>query len=142
MVNVAVCSADLVVSQLLALNLNRRGFVVRQTHWAPCCGGPEATPDLGGAALIIADLDCSAPTCWTGATRLRRAAGDLPILFLGHEWPDPARLQSLQPCGYLRNPFALQALIQLLHQLTTCAREEQSTEGYEARSHSGGAGYR
>lgn len=116
MVKVLVCGVDEALSELLALNLARRGFEPCRARWAACCGDAEAAPPP--AELIVADLDCPEPDAWLGAARARELFPARPLIYLGHGWPDLQRLRSLQPCGYIRKPFAVDELLRLLRELS------------------------
>ncbi len=117
MESVLVCCPDVVMSDLLRLNLSRRGYAVRQEHWDLCYGPPDYAPRGRGEGLVIADLGCPEPECWTAAEALRSVIPSLPVLFLVYAHPGPARLESCQPCAYLHKPFAMEDLFALLRGL-------------------------
>jgi DNA-binding response OmpR family regulator len=119
LVDVLVCGNDDRLSGLLALNLSRRGFEVRQARWAPCCGAAEQAPAPAG--VIILDLDCPEPGAWRGARRARLLFPDQVLVLLGYEWPDFARLDALRPCGYVRKPISIGDLLRAIRELTPAA---------------------
>jgi DNA-binding response OmpR family regulator len=117
---VLVLSVDRTLSQLVQLNLERRGFDVRQHGWAACCGLGEA-PRPCAANLVVADLDCPSPACWNGTPRLRAVFPSHPLLLLAHERPSAPYLQTHQPCRSLQKPFAIDELVQAVSGLILMA---------------------
>ena len=108
---VLVWGNDRILSDLVARNLVRRGFDVREIP-LPRVGAPvEAPPIADGAELAIVDLDCQEPELWRRAARIRTAIPGIPLVILGHAWPASARLDRLQPCAYVRKPFAIDELM-------------------------------
>lgn len=118
--NVLVFSTDAALVERLRSSLAVHGLHVRHATWAPCCAvptGAEQTP----TDVVVADLDCPEPDCWRHATRLRRAFGSLPVVFLFHALPDEARLRAWRPSAYLRKPFAVDELLRVLRDLASVA---------------------
>ena len=114
---VLVCSADPTLSGLLARNLGRRGFSVRQIAWDPCGTAPDDVHQAIDADAAIVDIDCPEPDCWRAAGRARMTFPSLPVVFLMHAWPDAARLRRWRPCASLHKPFAVDELLRLLRDL-------------------------
>jgi DNA-binding response OmpR family regulator len=114
--SVLVCSSDLPLSDLLALNLERSGFGVRQEAWAVSWGELE---DVSAAVdVIIADLDDEQEVaCLEAITHLRSRLNATPLIILGHAWRDAHRMQRWQPCGYVHKPFAITEVLCVLQQL-------------------------
>ncbi len=113
---VLVASADTALSDLIRVNLERRGFLVRQADWAACCEpSPPALPRAVNA--VVADLNCAAPACWGAAPRLRTAFPEPPLLLLAHDWPSATQARACQPCRYLRTPVAIGDLLRCLFDL-------------------------
>jgi DNA-binding response OmpR family regulator len=117
---VLVCSIDESFSELVALNLTRRGFSIRRERWAACCDAGETSANQ--ADVVIVDLDCPEPECWRGGTRARRRFPDCALVYLGHGWPATERLRAVQPCGYVRKPFGMGELLRVLGELTPVAQ--------------------
>ena len=113
---VLVLSVDSTLCRLVWLNLERRGFDVRQHGWAACCGLGEA-PQPGAVGLVIADLDCPSPECWKGAPNLRALFPFQPLLVLAHERPSAPYLRVHQPCESLQKPFAVDELVRAISRL-------------------------
>jgi hypothetical protein len=63
------------------------------------------------ADLVVVDLDCLEPELWRRATILRKLLPGIPLVILGHAWPTSPRVDRLQPCTYVRKPFAIDALV-------------------------------
>jgi DNA-binding response OmpR family regulator len=112
---VLVLSVDATLSRLMQLNLERRGFDVRPHTWAACCGRGEA-PRGNQADVVIADLDCPAPDCWTAAPQLRALFPSHPLLLLAHDRPSAPYLQTHQPVRSLQKPFAIDELVRVLRE--------------------------
>jgi len=108
-VGVLLCSDDRTLSDLVARNLDRRAFVVRQAPLAPL----DATTLPPGAApdIIVADLDDEDPEAWYHAAWLRAAFPYLPLVLLAHGWPAPSEIARCQPCRLVRKPFAIDELL-------------------------------
>lgn len=119
--SVLVCCPDAVMSDLLRLNLSRRGYAVRQERWDLCYGPPHCAPRGIVEDIVIADLGCPEPECWTAAESLRSVLPSLPVLFLAYARPGPARLESCQPCAYLQKPFGMDELFASLHYLLSAS---------------------
>jgi DNA-binding response OmpR family regulator len=116
---VLVWSNNQVLSDLVARNLRRRNFDVDARPLPATAGlGPiEECP----AELAIVDLDCLEPELWRLAARLRAVIPETPFVILGHAWPTPARLYPLRPCTYVRKPFAIDELLDAVHDVRTAA---------------------
>ena len=115
---VLVCSTDATLSNLLQRNLAERGFAVCGMAWAPCWADTQGVPSRSDA--VIADLNClqcPEPACWQGVGRLRERVGSVPIVFLGHDWPDARRLEANQPCAWVRQPIAIDELLRALREV-------------------------
>lgn len=113
---VLVCSHDPALLDLLRQNVERWGFRASVEAWGACCGTLQElweAPLPGAAAAMIADIDCEAPGCWEGVTRLRLRYQTLPVVFLAHDRPDVGRLRSWRPYRYLPKPFAVEHLRRL-----------------------------
>ncbi len=117
---VLVLSIDPTLSRLMQLNLERRGFDVQQYGWAACCGRGEA-PRPCAAELVLADLDCRSPECWSGAPQVRAVFPSNPLLLLVHERPSATYLHTHQPCRSLQKPFAIDELVQAANGLIRTA---------------------
>ena len=106
---ILVWSDNHILSDLVARNLRQRGFEVDEQPL------PTATPprliEHHVPDLLIVDLDCLEPELWRRAAQLRVAVPEIPLVVLGHAWPTTARLDQLQPCIYVRKPFAIQQLV-------------------------------
>ena len=63
------------------------------------------------AVLGIVNLDCQEPDLWRRAARVRATVPSVPLVILGHAWPAAAQLDRLQPCVYVRKPFAIDELL-------------------------------
>jgi DNA-binding response OmpR family regulator len=113
-------SVDPTLSRLVQLNLERRGFGVRQHRWAACCGLGE-TPQACAADLIIVDVDCPSPASWNAAPHARAVFTQPPLLLLAHERPSAAYLRMHDPCQALEKPFAVDELIRAVHALLPAA---------------------
>ena len=114
---VLVWSDNRILSDLVARNLRRRGFDVDERPLSAAASpGPieRHAPDLA-----IVDLDCLEPELWRRAARLRSTVPETPVVILGHAWPTPARLDPLQPCTYVRKPFAIDALLDAVQDVPT-----------------------
>jgi DNA-binding response OmpR family regulator len=118
-VHVLVLSIDTTLADLLKLNLERRGIGVRHQMWAACCGVGEATPRASD--VVVADLDCPPPACWSGTRRVRALFPFQPVLLLAHDWPDSQILAACRPCRYLQKPFAIQDFIEAVGALAPAA---------------------
>jgi DNA-binding response OmpR family regulator len=120
--SVLLYSADTGFSNLVTLNLARRGFRVRQQGWSACHAHPgEPTNVPEDVNVVIADLDCMGPACWHAIAHLRRLARSLPVVVLAYEWPNAGRLGRCLPCGYVRKPFAMEDLFRMLEELLPAA---------------------
>ena len=80
---------------------------------------PPSMIDRHAPDLAIVDLDCLEPELWRWAARLRATFPKTPVVILGHAWPTPARLDPLQPCTYVRKPFAIDALLDAVQDVPT-----------------------
>lgn len=112
MLHVLILSIDATVAGLLRMNLERRGFGVGHQAWAACCGVGQAMPEP--TDIVVADLDCPPPDCWTANGRVRDLFPSQPVLLLGHDWPDGHKLETCRPCSYLQKPFAIQEFMQAI----------------------------
>jgi DNA-binding response OmpR family regulator len=112
--NVLVTSPDSTLARLVAWNLEHWGF-----HLCADTGtaGGDPPPASLGLDLIIADLDAGETLCWDEAYRLRARYPGTALLLLSHEWPRHDPLAALQPCGYVRKPFAVGDLLATIRQL-------------------------
>lgn len=112
-----MCSADPVLSGVLARNLEKRGFTVQRLDWRPCSAPPPAdvprTPDL-----LIADLDGEVAGRWGAITRLDQYFPSVPVLILDYDRPDAGRLAAWRPYRFLRKPLSVRDLLGLLDDLT------------------------
>lgn len=116
MTTALVCSPDRALADIVAWNLERRGYGVRREAWAACC---PATGEMPPAEdVIIVDLDCPAPTTWQALARVRERYGDRPVIVLSYEWPDARHLLVLRPGAYHRKPFAIEDLLHSVLVLT------------------------
>jgi DNA-binding response OmpR family regulator len=106
---ILIRSDNPILSELVARNLERRGFDVRETASASAAC-PSATQERR-PDLVVVDLDTQEPEQWERAERVRNAMPSMPLVFLGHAWPTVARLARLRPCAYVRKPFAIDALL-------------------------------
>jgi DNA-binding response OmpR family regulator len=106
--NVLIWSNNHVLSDLMARNLVRRGFDVRERPLptATALRGTEVNADL-----VVVDLDCQEPDLWRHASHIRGMLPRVPLVILGHAWPATPRLDRLQPCSYVRKPFAIDTLL-------------------------------
>lgn len=108
-VGVLICSADRTLSDLVARNLDRRAFRVRQAPLAPLDVTtmlPGETPDI-----VVADIDDGDPASWDHTAWLRAAFPYVSLVVLAHDWPVAGQLRRLQPCCYVRKPFSIDALL-------------------------------
>jgi hypothetical protein len=114
-----ICSLDEPLSDLMCLALERRGWEVRQTRWAACCGDPAEGPATGPDAVevVIADLDCPGPACWRAVPVLRGLFNARPLGLLAHDWPSFRQRQAWGLCGYIRKPIALTELLRVVAEL-------------------------
>lgn len=107
--NVLLWSSNRILSDLVARNLAHRGFEVRETTLPP-----DDTPIVligDGADIVIVDLDCPEPELWRRAAFVRETVPAVPLVILGHGWPAIVQLDRLQPCTYVRKPFAIDELL-------------------------------
>jgi DNA-binding response OmpR family regulator len=107
--NVLVWSNNNVLSDLVARNLSRRGFDVHERRLPPCSA--QGRLEHNDADLVIVDLDWLEPELWRRASLLRKLLPGVPLVILGHAWPTSPRVDRLQPCTYVREPFAIDALL-------------------------------
>ena len=130
---VLVCSADAILSNLIQRNLAERRFAVDGMAWAPCWADTQEMPSRSNA--VIADLNClqcPEPACWQGVAPLRERVGSVPIIFLGHDWPDARRLRANQPCAWVRQPIAINELLRVLRELLPPQRPSAGEPGNAA----------
>jgi DNA-binding response OmpR family regulator len=113
---VLVASIDSTMAQLLKLNLERRGVDVQLQPWAACCNR-GAMPQKCVADLVIADLDCPVPACWSAGPRLRATFAHTPLLILAHERPSARYLLQCEPCRSLQKPFAISEAVREIRAL-------------------------
>lgn len=114
---VLVWSNTRILSDLVTRNLDRRGFDVRETPLPPPGAPIETPPVTAGVALAIVDLDCQEPELWHRAARVRAALPGTPLVILGHAWPAAAQVDRLQPCSYVRKPFAIGELLEAVQEV-------------------------
>jgi DNA-binding response OmpR family regulator len=107
--NVLVWSDNHVLSDLVARNLGRRGFDVHEHPLPPLSA--RGRLEHKDADLVVVDLDCLEPEMWRRASLLRKLLPGVPLVILGHAWPTSPRVDRLQPCTYVRKPFAIDALV-------------------------------
>jgi DNA-binding response OmpR family regulator len=108
---VLVWSDNRILSDLVTRNLTRRGFDVLEIP-LPATGAPSpANQAVNDAALAIVDLDHQEPELWRCAEQVRDTIPGIPLVVLGHAWPTTTRLDPLQPCTYVRKPFAIDELL-------------------------------
>ncbi len=113
---VVLFSSDRALSDLLKANLERSGFAVRQQTWVQVQA--LAAEHEGALDLLLADVDDAAEhACFEAVAGLRKRFAARPLLVLAHEWPDARRLQTWQPCRYVRKPFAVGDVLGALEQL-------------------------
>ena len=114
---VLVWSDNRILSDLMARNLRRRGFDVDERQLT--AGAAPGIVEHRAPGLAILDLDCLEPELWRRAERLRATIPETPVVILGHAWPTPARLGPLQPCTYVRKPFAIDELLAAVQDVPT-----------------------
>jgi DNA-binding response OmpR family regulator len=120
-VNVLVWSDNRILAGLISRNLVRRGFDVDELP-LPSAHAPSPPRPLDiQAALAIVDLDCQAPDLWCRAARIRTTIPRIPLVILGHAWPVAAQLDQLQPCIYVRKPFAIDELLAAIQKAPAAA---------------------
>ncbi|MGE3271116.1 MAG: hypothetical protein AB7P40_20360 [Chloroflexota bacterium] len=118
--NVLVWSSNQILSDLVMRNLAHRGFAVRELP-ALWTGDPlrsVSNLDGGRPDLVIVDLDNQEPELWQYAERVRSMMPCVPLVFLGHAWPSAPQLDRLQPCAYVRKPFAIDTLLEAVQHVT------------------------
>lgn len=98
-----------ILSGLMAQNLAQRGFDVADN--ATVGESPPAASRENAPQLIIVDLESQELDVWHRAEGVRAEAPGIPLIFLGHPWPNARQLKRLQPCTYIRKPFAIGALL-------------------------------
>ena len=69
--------------------------------------------------LVVLDLDCLDPELWRRASLIRRLLPGVPLVILGHSWPTSPRVDRLQPCTYVRKPFAIDSLLAAVKGVTS-----------------------
>jgi DNA-binding response OmpR family regulator len=113
LVIVVVWSGNRILSELITRNLVRRGFDVHEVPLPPSgvLADAPSTADIDAASLAIVDLDSQEPELWRRASQVRTAIPGIPLVILGHAWPTTAHLDRLQPCTYVRKPFAIDELL-------------------------------
>ena len=106
---VLIRSEDRTLLHLVARNLERRRFDVREVMSM----GAEPPPSHHGRVpdLVVVDLGIQEPEQWQRAERVRSEMPRVPLVFLGHAWPTVPQIERLQPCTYVRKPFAIDALL-------------------------------
>jgi DNA-binding response OmpR family regulator len=115
--HVLVWSDNHILADLVAKNLDRRGFDV---HEGPLPPFPvRGATELDAPDLIVVDLDCLDAELWHRASLIRRLLPGVPLVVLGHSWPTSPRVDRLQPCAYVRKPFAIDALLAAVKDVTT-----------------------
>jgi DNA-binding response OmpR family regulator len=111
-VAVLLWSDNRILADLVTQNLVRRGFNVHETPLpepdAPAAVTTMVDPD---ATLAVLDLDAPEPELWDRAGAVRTLMPCIPLVILGHAWPTTAHLDRLQPCTYVRKPFAIDELL-------------------------------
>ena len=110
---ILVWSDNRTLSDLVTRNLTRRGFEVDE-HPLPGAGVPPSS-DHSVPDLAIVDISCPEPEMWHRASEIRVMLPGIPMVVLGHAWPTSARLGPLQPCAYVRKPFAIDELLAAVH---------------------------
>lgn len=115
--NVLIWSDNRVLSDLVARNLGRRGFHVRE-------GGLPSFPileclEVDDPDLVVVDLDCLEPELWRRASHVRTFVPGVPMVILAHAWPTSPHIDRLQPCSYVRKPFAIDALLAAVQDVTS-----------------------
>ncbi len=123
--HVLVCSTDTKIADLLLQNLNKCGFVhARHLQWAACCTAAPANirsePDI-----VVADLCCPAPECWSGIERVRGRFPEKPVLFVAHSWPGSALTDACWPGRIVRKPLAMHDLLTALRELVQKTSHDQ-----------------
>jgi hypothetical protein len=125
-VAILVWSNNRILSGLVTRNLVRRGFDVRERP-LPTAGAPWEASGVGDdVTLGIVDLDCQEPELWRRAARVRKIIPGIPLVILGHAWPATAQLDRLQPCIYVRKPFAIDVLVAAVQESRHAGRELSS----------------
>jgi DNA-binding NarL/FixJ family response regulator len=120
-VRVLVLSVDPTISRLLRLNLERRGFEVVEREWAACCGVGDA-PTPRSADVLIADLDCPTPVCWSAAPHIRALYPVQGVVLLAHGLPSVGYAQAYGPCKIVQKPFAVDEMIHAVGAFNTIGR--------------------
>ena len=106
---VLIRSEDRTLSRLMARNLERRGFAVQEAMASSGEPHPPSRPMIHD--LVVVDLGAREPEQWAHAERVRGELPQIPLVFLGHAWPTSPVLERLQPCVYVRKPFAIDTLL-------------------------------
>jgi DNA-binding response OmpR family regulator len=113
-------SEDRTLSHLVARNLERRGFDVLE---ATLPGAePRPSHDVKAADLVVVDLGIQEPEQWQRAERVRGEMPQVPLVFLGHASPTAPQIERLQPCAYVRKPFAIDGLLAAVLVASTTVR--------------------
>ena len=121
-VNVLIWSDNRILAGLISRNLVRRGFDVHELPLPTADDLSQARPLGIEAELAIVNLDCQEPDLWYRAARIRTTIPTIPLVFLGHAWPVAAQLDQLQPCIYVRKPFAIDELLAAVQNAPAAAR--------------------
>lgn len=110
---VVICD-DEALRRLISLNLRARGAEVEEVvrgHSLLDTANPVAD-------VVILDLDPDGADAsgWEPARVLRATswARQLPLVVLGTTWPTPAQTAPLQPLYFVRKPFAVGTLLDVL----------------------------
>jgi hypothetical protein len=68
---------------------------------------------------VVVDLDYLDPELWRCASLIRHMLPGVPLVILGHSWPTSPRIDQLRPCTYVRKPFAIDALLAAVKDVTS-----------------------
>ncbi len=107
--SVLLCSNDRTLSDLVARNLDRRQYVVRQVPMIQRAG--ILVPPGMAFDMVVADVDDEDPATWEHVAWLRRAFPYLPLVLLSHSWPSATQAERFRPCHFVRKPFAMDELL-------------------------------
>jgi DNA-binding response OmpR family regulator len=108
-VSVLLWSDSPAFSHLVSRNLTNRGYAVHDVDAAAPTERPGSAPST--ADVVVGDFESPEPELWQWAGRLRASFAATPLVILGHGWPSTPRLHRLQPCVYVRKPFAIDELL-------------------------------
>lgn len=110
-----VIGDDEALRRLISLNLRARGAEVEEVVDVHCLLNTAAPP----ADVLILDLDPDGfeASGWELARALRATTSwgrQVPLVVLGATWPTPAQTAPLQPLYFVRKPFAVGTLLDVL----------------------------